>query len=284
MEDVRSLTDVGDTEIANMSSIATERWKAFGPHVEHHIGDIAWGMRDRSLPTHLVLIDDRAYALMHEDPYKFEARPGHEGLYADLIDAAQPDATFWALDTETAKIEALQSRGFAAVDDGHTWHLARDLDDLPEPPLPDGWTVKDATNRSEWARRVTVHRAAWEPSQFTEHVYETVRRGAAYRPELDVGVTTPDGEWASYCIAWLDEAAQTGELEPVGTALSYRRRGLGAAACLTALGRLRKAGATSCVVYASMDPANQGPRQLYESIGFRVVARHVSFRRPVLGT
>lgn len=142
-----SSVTVSEAEIATMKSIASQRWQAFGPHVDHHIGDIAWGLRDRSLPTRVVMVEDRAYALFHEDPYKFGARPGDEDVYGDLIEAVGENGIFWALDSETDKVEALASRGYVAENDGHTWHLARELDDLPDVQLPDGWSIQTRPTR-----------------------------------------------------------------------------------------------------------------------------------------
>ncbi|MGH2883033.1 MAG: GNAT family N-acetyltransferase, partial [Solirubrobacteraceae bacterium] len=122
-----------------------------------------------------------------------------------------------------------------------------------------------------------VHRAAWEPSRMTE---ETVRATMAtwpYRFDLDCVVEAPDGSFASSVLAWLDDANRVGEFEPVGTAPAHRRRGLGQAASLFALGRLRDAGAETAVVYCRGDAAYPIPKLLYESVGFRRHDRTVRF-------
>lgn len=86
--------------------------------------------------------------------------------------------------------------------------------------------------------------------------------------------------WKSYALAWLDEGSASGELEPVGTDAAFRRQGYGAKACAAALHRLRDNGARTAVVYAVSDPANQGPRALYESVGCLVLDRHVRYLPP----
>ena len=83
----------------------------------------------------------------------------------------------------------------------------------------------------------------------------------------------PDGRLAAYCLAWLDEANAAGELEPVGTHPDFRRLGLAASVCRFALHRLAAHGGIQAVVYAFVDPANRGPKLLYESLGFREVSR-----------
>lgn len=262
-----------------MRSIVSERWKTYGPAIDHHVGDIAWSLRNPSDDARLVVIDDRAYAFLNEDPFCFGARPGSEDVYGELIDACGDDAVFWALDCETEKVAALASRGYFADGAGDTWYLVCDLSELTDVALPEGWSVADATDPAVWPERVRVHQAAWGSSKFTGEVYTHTRANWPYRADLDVGVVGPDDRWAAYTIAWFDENARIGELEPVGTVPEFRRRGLGAAACLSALHRLRDAGATSCIVVAVTDPNNQGPRKLYESIGFKVAARVQTFRR-----
>lgn len=100
-----------------------------------------------------------------------------------------------------------------------------------------------------------------------------------YRRELDCVVEAPGGAFAAYCLAWLDEANGVGELEPVGTDPRFGRRGLAAAACVFALGQLARLGARAAIVYARGDAAYPGPKQLYESIGFRQHTSSRTFRR-----
>jgi len=71
-----------------------------------------------------------------------------------------------------------------------------------------------------------------------------------------------------------------GELEPVGVREDHRRRGLGRAASLHALRRLRAAGAETALVGSRGDDAYPIPRALYESIGFRELWRDLPFRAP----
>jgi ribosomal protein S18 acetylase RimI-like enzyme len=112
-------------------------------------------------------------------------------------------------------------------------------------------------------------------------VYETVRREAPWRAELDCVVVDPDDAVAAYALAWLDEQNLVGELEPVGVRAEDQRRGLGRAICLFALQRLREAGAETALVGSRGDDAYPGPRALYESIGFRELWRDLVYSRAV---
>jgi ribosomal protein S18 acetylase RimI-like enzyme len=109
--------------------------------------------------------------------------------------------------------------------------------------------------------------------------YRNVMAAWPYRPELDLVVEAPDGSFAAFCLAWIDQQNRVGELEPVGTHPDHRRRGLAAAVCTAALGALRDAGAERAVVNARGDAEHPTPKRLYESIGFREHARETTFTR-----
>ncbi|HEV2890798.1 MAG TPA: GNAT family N-acetyltransferase [Frankiaceae bacterium] len=246
-------------------AIAGALWRERGPYVDQHVGDLAWGAPSGTV----TMVGDDSYVFAEGLAWQ-TGGPAHDAI-ADL--ALEAGASVAALDAETEKTDALRRRGFVADESRWHWHLHRTLDDLPPVTVPPSDYDLD--------ERVALHRAAWEPSRFTRERYDVVRATPPYRPELDVMVRTPEGEPAAYLIAWYDAVSRSGELEPVGTAPAHRRKGYGAAACVAALHRLRDAGATQAVVYAVSDPANQGARLLYESVGFRVIDRHVEWRPPI---
>lgn len=193
------------------------------------------------------------------------AAEGDEPLDVALL---RGDATAWAV---------LTVRGYAlAEDEGFLHHLATDLDAEPETPvLPSGYAFV-TVDESTIASRVDAHRDAFAPSRVTVESYRTTTRTPPYRAGLDVAVAAPDGTVAAYALAWLDDASAVGELEPVGTHSAHRRLGLGRAACLEALRRLRAHGARLGLVY-SVD--GRPSTALYESVGFRSIDRHVQVRK-----
>jgi ribosomal protein S18 acetylase RimI-like enzyme len=267
-------------ERAAMQAVTSARWRVDGPYVQTHVGDIAWGANPARAEVSAHLLGDEAYVFLDDPVWRVCAVPGAEHRFAEAAALARDaGAGVYALEHERPKAAALREAGFVRDDSAWFWHLVRDLSDLPPVTLPPGAAVCDGA--SDPAARVEVHRAAWEPSRFTLELYDSVRATPPYRDELDVGVVAADGTWGGYCLSWLDADSRSGELEPVGTAPAYRRRGYAAAACLTALHRLRDAGATTAVVYAVSDPANQGPRRLYESLGFVAEDRHVRYLPPM---
>src|SRR5262249_44407288 len=142
--------------------------------------------------------------------------------------------------------------------------------------------------------RAAVHQAAWRPqrigelctppvdlgdveSTMTIESYQAVMRAWPYRQSLDQVAAAADGTLVAFALGWLDEVNRVGEWEPVGPDPRHARRGLGSAVSLACLQALRRAGATRAVVYPRGDSAYPVPRQLYRGLGFRLVARTVTF-------
>lgn len=250
-----------------MQAIASDRWRTHGPYVEQHPGDLAWGANPPvGREEQGALLVAGGYAFRDGDVWHVGGPD--EAMPALVSHAAEAGAAVYALTSEEAKVAALRSCGYTPADDW-LWHCVHDLRDLP--PFPQG-VVEGPT---EPDRRVALHRAAWVSSKFSREVYDDVRATPPYRADLDVVV-----EWKAYALAWFDAGSASGELEPVGTDAAFRRQGYGAKACVAALHRLRDLGAKTAVVYAVSDPANQGPRALYESVGFHVADRHVRYLPP----
>ncbi|HEX3916191.1 MAG TPA: GNAT family N-acetyltransferase [Caulobacteraceae bacterium] len=167
-----------------------------------------------------------------------------------------------------------------AADDG-SWHQfnARELTDLPDPLLPDGFRFLSAADVSV-AEAAEAHRAAWRPSTFTDAALERVRQTWPYRADLHPLVAAPDGALAATAIIWLDEATRTAEFEPVGTHPDFRRRGLGTALQLHGMHLARAAGATRMFVACVGAPATPAARDLYYGVGFRELSRDVPLIKP----
>jgi ribosomal protein S18 acetylase RimI-like enzyme len=78
-------------------------------------------------------------------------------------------------------------------------------------------------------------------------------------------------------LGWLDPATLGLELEPVGVAPEFQRRGLGRAACLAAIRAARSLGASHGMICAHGDnPAAIG---LYQSLGYEISTWTRPYRR-----
>ncbi|MEO6349755.1 MAG: GNAT family N-acetyltransferase, partial [Candidatus Limnocylindrales bacterium] len=192
-------------------------------------------------------------------------------LRAALLDSIdRPMGTMWTTEGHASLTDFLRGRGYEREGDGYV-DLARglDADDDPLVPLPEGFTVRSVDIPADLDERVRVHRAAFEPSKMTVEKHQRVAAMPSYRPELDLVAVAPDGAFASFCIAWLDEETGTVEFEPVGTDPTFARRGLASAVMTEAMRRAARLGAGVALVTAHGGAKGVGGIGLYRSLGFR---------------
>jgi mycothiol synthase len=166
------------------------------------------------------------------------------------------------------KAAFLSSHGFTCIGDPMLFQERRLDVPIPDITIPEEYTV--AQLRTEIPELSVAG-----SSPFPRGAYLAMRRAPGYRPDLDVKAYRGD-TIAAGCICWLDEVDGCGELEPVGTHLDHRRRGL-AAACITqALRALRDHGATTA--YVRTGKTNRAAVALYEKIGFETVDEDLGWR------
>ncbi|MFD3687558.1 GNAT family N-acetyltransferase [Nocardiopsis sp. NPDC058631] len=215
----------------------------------------------------------------------YQVHPDHTGLVDEVIDwydatAAGLERTVLPGAADEFALERWAAHGYgtdpASLGDTGTWTQLneRDLTDVEQPALPDGFRFRTADEAGPEAA-VRAHVDAWAPSTYTAEAYEGVRRTAAYRGDLHLLVEAPDGTMASSAIMWLDEANRTVEFEPVGTHPDYLRRGLGTAMLLHGMHLARAAGATHATVVCLGAPGYPRARGLYYGVGFRLFTREV---------
>ena len=87
-------------------------------------------------------------------------------------------------------------------------------------------------------------------------------------------VCDEEGRFVSFCLSWLDEASRVVVLEPVGTLLQHRRRGLALSAISASLSAAAERGATHARVCARVDSAAHAT---YTALGFTQYARNLTF-------
>ena len=176
-----------------------------------------------------------------------------------------------SLSTDSERLTFLRARGYEidAESDDTIYHLT-ELGSLAEPAVPDGYRLR-TVEPADLEQRVEIHRAVWAPSRVTAESFANVQAAWPYRRDLDCVVEAPDGSFAAYCLAWLDDANRVGEFEPVGTHPDYHRRGLAREPCAgsrsTGCGTK---GQTRGIVYSIEGFVKTA---LYESIGMREHAR-----------
>ncbi|GAA2766643.1 hypothetical protein GCM10010103_56840 [Streptomyces paradoxus] len=215
----------------------------------------------------------------------YQVHPGHAGLVDEVIDwydgtAAGLERTVLPGAADEYALQRWAAHGYetdpAGLGDDGTWTQLneRDLTDLEQPALPDGFRFRTADEAGPEAA-VQAHLDAWSPSTYTAESYQGVRRTPAYRGDLHILVEAPDGTMAASTIMWLDEANKSVEFEPVGTHPGYRRRGLARAMLLHGMRQARAAGANHATVACLGAPGHPQARGLYYGVGFRELSRDV---------
>lgn len=213
----------------------------------------------------------------------YQVHPDHAELVDEVIDwydgtAAGVERTVLPSAADAFGLRRWAAHGYetdpASLGDAGSWTQLneRDLADVAQPVLPDGFRFRTADEAGPQAA-VQAHVDAWAPSTYTAEAYEGVRQAAGYRGELHVLVQAPDGTMVASAIMWLDEANWTAEFEPVGTHPDYRRLGLGRAVMLHGMRLARSAGATHATVACLGAPGHPRARGLYYSVGFRMISR-----------
>jgi ribosomal protein S18 acetylase RimI-like enzyme len=303
-----------------MTAAVSAAWLgARRPLVSATVGDLEWwtvlGGPDAAWPSRIRIWEDDARVVAwgwHNPPGGLEwfvsddVRGGEEAVVRDEIlawhehvsrstvaSAGMPRSTadppgdvavldVWAADG-WSEATHLAARGWTPTDAVLTqYHQSLDLEggaDAPPPRLPEGYTLRSMRGASDIPSRVAVHRAAFDPSRMSEEKYELLLRQPHYAFDRDVVIEAPDGTFAAFAIAWADPVAKVGELEPVGTHPDHQRRGLGRVVTTDALRRLRAAGYRDAIVFSLR--SNQASEALYRSVGFREIALHRRWTRPL---
>ena len=143
--------------------------------------------------------------------------------------AAGLERTVLPSDAEEFALRRWAAHGYqtdpAALGDTGDWTQLnqRDLTDVEQPALPDGFRFRTADEAGRGRGPGPSGRLG--ASTYTAEAYEGVRQTAAYRGDLHILVEAADGTMAASTIMWLDQANKTAEFEPVGTHPAYRRRG-----------------------------------------------------------
>lgn len=202
-----------------------------------------------------------------------EAR--HRENYAEAGET--PPFTAYSYDGDAERVARLQRRGYRRTDECYRYRRRPLVDPIPDAALPPGYTLRHVAGEADLEARVNVHRTAFAPSRMTTTKHRAVMAAPTYRPELDLITVAPDGNFASYCLAWYDAANHIGVFEPVGTDPVYQRRGLGKAVMSEGLRRLQALGAR--VAYVNTNGDNEGANPLYESLGFRVVDENHAWKK-----
>lgn len=212
---------------------------------------------------------DRSEAFLQVHPHWREP-----GLLEEMVEVAErnyptPKGKLWVLaDSRDVVLQELLLRR-EYIKQGlpeHQWR--RDFyAPVPSVSVPHGYAIRSLGEAAELPARSWASWRAFHPDEPNERYegwewYRNIQRMPLYRRDLDVVATTLEGEIASFCTAWYDDATRSATFDPVGTVPEHQRRGLARAVLTEALRRLRAMGATQAFV-SGYEP---GPNALYASV------------------
>ncbi|HEU4324223.1 MAG TPA: GNAT family N-acetyltransferase [Roseiflexaceae bacterium] len=183
----------------------------------------------------------------------------------------------WSVEANTQRNSLFERSGYTRSGTSMIYRRRTVDGALPQPPLSEGYTIRHVQGEEDLERRVAVHRDAFAPSRMTVDKHRRVMQLPTYRPDLDLVVVAPDGDFAAFCIVWWDADSRMGAFEPVGCHSAHRRQGLTKALMAEGLRRLQLQGAQTAVV-ASMHN-NDASNALYESLGFTEFCRDYAWDR-----
>jgi ribosomal protein S18 acetylase RimI-like enzyme len=163
-----------------------------------------------------------------------------------------------------------------------------DMENVPDLPLPEGLDVRPvqpAHLRAIWEAEVEAFRDHWGFSEVEEADYRRWLDYPNFQPHLWQVAWEEDqvaGMIRNYISAEENTryGRQQGYTEWISVRRPWRRRGLARALLARSLHMHKNLGMTQAALSVdSQNPA--GALQLYESMGFRLVTRVVTYRKPL---
>ncbi len=184
----------------------------------------------------------------------------------------------------------LEKAAFAHIRTSATL-VRRDFNDIPDLPLPDGFTIRpiDPTDQAMHRRvfdAATVGFADhWGDGDIdgSEENFQAFIGAPEFRPDL-WRVAFHGDDIAGQILNFLDPAHDDGTVigwtESIVVQPRFRRRGLARALLAESIRTVRDAGATYAALGVDMGNIRRA-MDLYESLGFRMVSESIEYRRPI---
>ena len=182
---------------------------------------------------------------------------------------------------DAKRIAFLEQHDFQYCGDFAEVNMIRLLDEpIPTPQLPDGYQVREVSATGELTNRATVQREVWQPwtvGNVSDDDYAHFMQLPGYHRELDIVAVAPNGVIAAYVNGWIDPVNKIGDFGPVGALQAYRRLGLTRAVLIEGLHRMKSYGMNRMCVSTGI--SNVPAKQLYESVGFKIVNRYLDYAK-----
>jgi GNAT superfamily N-acetyltransferase len=191
----------------------------------------------------------------------------------ELVDAMLTWAeTHWAGEVEQVQVMAydwdkqrqslLARRGYTpgqAVEEVRIYDLTKDY---PEPILPEGYQIRSMREVDDPPARVELENRIWDAS-LDEDWFRGKSSAPSYSLDWDLVAVSPEGNLAAASLVWRYPENGAAEIDPLGTAPDYRRKGLARAIVLESVRRLQKA--NSEIMYIASDARDGILKRFYTS-------------------
>lgn len=193
----------------------------------------------------------------------------------------------WAADTETDWESLLIAHRYKAV--RYVFEMLRpNLDDIPDVPMPQGLEVHPAQPehyRKIWDAAGEAFQDHWGATEWLDEWFEQWQEKPIFNPKL-WQVAWDGDEVAGMVLNFIHQEEnkefnrKRGYTEEICVRRPWRKRGLARALIARSFKALKDQGMTEAAL--SVDAENiTGALGLYESMGFRTVKRHTTFRKPM---
>lgn len=174
--------------------------------------------------------------------------------------------------------ELLGDRGFRAFPEDTLIESAFDLttQTLPATPdLPEQFRIQSMADDNDLSKRCKAFGCGFnhpDPLEWPSQIsYEMLQQAPDYQKHHDIVVVAPDGEFASFCLIWIDLPNRLASLEPVGSQPKYRKMGLAREAIFEAMRRAAAQGVEQVIVGSS--------QVFYQKIGFKPLKPKVRYQK-----
>lgn len=236
------------------------------------------------------------FAWLNDDGADYVCHHQHRELETSMLNWVEQqrlrlkpaDSVIWVnrihiFDCDRQRQDIAQRRGYERTEQ-LSYYGKRDLSvSIPLTILPEGYLSRSISDSKDIEQRAALHEIAAGGSMITGAQYKTMMNQAlSYRQDLDLVVTTLEGQIVAFCTAWFDARNQVGVFEPLGCHPNYRRKGLTRNLLYEGMRRLKRLGATAVFVShggltseEETDPA----LELNASVGFHRVGWNYQWQK-----
>jgi mycothiol synthase len=195
----------------------------------------------------------------------------------------------WASDSETHWESLLTSEGYEGVRFGFSM-VRPDLDNIPDLPLPGGLEIRPVKPKDYlvvWAAARDAFRDEWGYSEdeWADEHFEAWQQEPTFDPSL-WQVAWDGDQVAGMVLNFINTkenreyGRERGYTETICVRRPWRRRGLARALIARSFQVIKEQGMAEAALGVDSQNPN-GALQLYKSMGFRVIKRHSSYRKPL---